>query len=406
MKFPLLFQLIRAANEAPALSRLASAINVAADPAAEWVELRYGVYPNAVGLQVLDRAAAEAMVRTFNSLPNRAADLFRGLPGYVGHPDDPTWRRDNPGVRAEAIGRIKDVQAGEAALRLRVALNDEGRRLVSGPAAAYDSFSPNWGMVPITHQGRKAFRPVELYSIGLTNQPNIPGTFIGLNEALPLETPDPASQIPNFSAMKSKLIALLAALGRPVANADTVSDDQLAAAVNEATPVAAQLVTASNEHATTRTKLATAEAALATANQSLATATNEKGALNSQLSTLNSALTTERAARAELLLTGAINEGRITAAQKPEWLGRFTAAGADFAAVSAELAGLKRAVNTQSKTAGLGARRAVSAESKAKITAINEAVETKKKATGLSHDAAYAAVRREKPELFPATNAE
>jgi hypothetical protein len=42
-----------------------------------------------------------------------------------------------------------------------------------------------------------------------------------------------------------------------------------------------------------------------------------------------------------------VNEGRITTAQRAEWLGKFNAAGADFAAVSADLGKLKKAVNTK-----------------------------------------------------------
>ena len=389
----ILRRLHSAINESTALARFVSAINVAADLSSEWLEVKYGVYPNAVGLQVLDRPAADAMVRAFNSIPNRAADLFRGLPGYIGHPDDLDWKKQNPGVRAEAIARIKEVQAGENELRLRVALNDEGKRLVSGDAAPYDSFSPNWGMVPITHQGRKAFRPVELFSIGLTNKPNIPGTFIGLNEALPIETP-------KTPAMKTKTIALLAALGRPIADAANVTDEQLATAINEATPVATQLVTAANELAAVKPKLATADQSLATAQTALTAATNEAA-------TLRTALSAERSARAEQVLVTAINEGRITAAQKAEWLGKLTATNADFAAVSTQLGALKKAINTKSHTDEIGKRRGVSAESKTRVNAINEAVTKKMKDLGTEdRQVAYMALRTEKPELFSATNAE
>jgi hypothetical protein len=66
---------------------------------------------------------------------------------------------------------------------------------VSGEAPAYAAQSPHWGMAAIEHKGRKAFRPLELNSIGLTNNPNIPGTQIGLNEA------DEAGTNPNERTM-------------------------------------------------------------------------------------------------------------------------------------------------------------------------------------------------------------
>lgn len=384
MKIPHLSLLLRrralftATNEAPVLTRLIDACNIGFDAKAEWSTLKYGVYPNQVGLQVFDREAAQAMVDTFNSLGNRWADAFRGIPGYVGHADDPEWRRHNPGIPASAITRIREMRVGETGLEFRQTLNEDGKRLLTGDAPAYDSYSPRWGMIETTYKGRKAFRPVELYSIGYTNQPNIPGTFIGLNEALPPETSNP---------MKVQIIALLAALGRPVANAATVTDEQLATAVNEAVPVATKYVGDAGQLATVQTQLTTAQSGLQTA-------TNEAA-------TLRTSLASERAARAGQVITTAINEGRLTEAGRSEWLGKFTATGADFAAVEGELGKLKKAVNTKSQ-AEIGSRRGqVNPEQKQRITAINEAITAKCKVLGTEdRNAAYLALQREGHELF------
>ncbi|MBA4136760.1 MAG: hypothetical protein C0518_05535 [Opitutus sp.] len=381
--------LTRAVNDAaPALQRLVNACNVAFDGKSEWTEIKYGVYPNAVGLQVFDRAAAEAIVSAFNDRANRIAQMFRGEPIYVGHPDDEAWKRANPGIHAQAVGRIREVQATDTGLRLRLAYNDEGTRLVGGDAPAFTSFSPNWGMLPTTHQGRKAFRPVQLLSIGLTNQPNIPGTYIGLNEKLPDETPT------ENPVMKNYIIALLAALGRPVANAATVTDEQLASAVNEAVPVATKFVADAGQLATAVNEKTTLTAQLTSTQSQAQTAINEAATLRTQLAT-------ERTARAGVVITTAINEGRLTEAQRPEWLGKFTAQGADFAAIEGELGKLKKAVNTQSK-ADVGARRGAttSPEAKQRITAINEAITKKMTAASCDRITAYNALRTEQPELF------
>lgn len=386
--------LVAAINETTRARGFVSAVNASPfDPASEWITLRYGVYPNVRGLQVFDRAGAEQMVQTFNSLLDRAADGFKGLPIYVGHPDDPEWAAANPGVPAAAVGRLKAMEAAPEGLRLKRALNDDGKRLLSGDAAPYDSYSPNWGMIPTTHKGRKAFQPVELYSIGLTNRPNIPRTYIGLNEALPAET------TPENLPMNKLLIALLAAIGRPIANATAVNDEQLTVAVNEAIAAAPAILGAVNELATTKTKLGTAEQSLATANTALQTATNESAGLRTSLAT-------ERSARAETLVVAAINEGRVTLAQKPEWLGKFTAAGADFAAVSADLAKITKAINTKA-TAKVGDRRGApsSPEVKQRIGAMNEAIEKKMTEARCDRVTAYNTLREEKPELFAATNA-
>ena len=384
--------LFTAANEARSLTSITTAINAALDAKAEWVTLRYGVYPNEVGLQILDREAAERMKAAFNSKLNQLANAFRGEPIYPGHPDDPAWRRANPGVRTEAVGRLRGVEVGDDGLRLKFAYNDAGQRLVGGEAPAYTSYSPVWGMEQTTHQGRKAYRPVEIYSIGLTNTPQIPGTFIGLNEALPTETSNPA--------MKIKIIALLAALGRPAPAAD-VTDAALETAINEALPVATKFVedagkltTATNEAGTAKEQVTSLQSQLTAAQGQLTTATNEAATLRTQLAT-------ERSARAEAVLVTAVNEGRITAAQKPEWLTKFTAVGADFAAIEGELK-LKKAINTKSQ-ANLGARRgqAPSPEQKQRVTAVNEAITAKMTALNTTdRNAAYLALVREGHELF------
>lgn len=388
MKLSLL--LITAINEATA-ERHVSAINVALEKQDNgWSLLRYGVYPNSVGLQVFDREGAEAMVRAANSLANRAADAFRGLPIYVGHPDDAGWAKANPTVRCEAVGRLPELQATDAGLRLRTAWNTKGKELVSGDAPVFDSYSPNWGMVPITYQGRKAFRPVELFSIGLTNKPNIPGTFIGLNEALPADLPL-ASEKPNQSTtMNPDIIALLAALGQTVA----------ADASPEAVSAAAKAAKAKLTDMKPASEVTAANEALTLAKQQLTAVQGQVTTAVNEAATLKASLATERAARAGVVLVGAVNEGRLTEAQKPEWLAKFTAPGADFAAVQTELGKLTKAVNTKSNVADLGGRRGAKPGNQTTVTAVNEAINAIQKETGCTRPEAMAVARQKKPELF------
>lgn len=377
--------LVLAINEAPVLTRFATAINAAFDAKAEWVVLKYGVYPNAVGLQVFDKTAAERIHTAFNSKLNQLATAFRGEPIYPGHPDDEAWRRANPGARMEAVGRLRETKVGDDGLHLRFAYNDQGQRLVGGDAPAYTSYSPVWGMEPTTHQGRKAYRPVEIYSIGLTNSPQIPGTFIGLNEALPPETQ-------SSTPMNKKLIELLAALG--ITLAADATDAQATTAINEALPKVATIVADQGKLATALNEKATLQTQLTDAQGQVTTATNEAATLRTQVAT-------ERAARAESVLTVAINEGRITAAQKPEWLGKLTAANADFTAVTSELQKLK-AINTRSQ-ADVGARRGqkTDPQTKQRVNAINEAINAKMTAMNTKdRNAAYLALQREGHELF------
>lgn len=373
------------------------AINEAVSVDQEWTRIApFRAIPNEVGLQVFDRTGADAMVAAFNSVAEKVSNLFRGLPVYVGHPDDEEWAKKNPGARAEAVGRIKALQTRNDGLYGRIAFNDEGKRLLSGEAAPYAFHSPRWGMLPIQHEGRKAFRPVLLHSIGLTNNPNIRDNTIGLNEAAQL------------SLMKTQIIALLAALGRPLTNPSAVTDEQLAAAINEATPVATQLVTSNNEVATLRTQLTTAQNEVTAMKPKLTTAEAEVARLTGELSTAKTNASNERAARADVVLTTAVNTGRITEAQRAEWKTKLTAASGDFAAVEAELTKLKPAVNTQNRAAQFGARKNETNADGDAVTAINTAVQKHIKENGLDpvrdYNAAFQAVQKAQPALFTANS--
>lgn len=376
--------LVVAVNDS-ALFGAVGAVNEAIG-ANEWVRVApFGEWPNSVGLQVFDREAADSIVSAFNTASTKAATLWRGLPIYEGHPDEPQWAQANPSYKRVALGRVKALETRTDGLYAKVAFNDQGNALVRGEAPAYEAQSPRWGMAKTTHKGRAAFRPLELYSLGLTNQPNIPGTQLGLNERTEIS-----------SVMKQNIIALLAALGRPLANASAVTDEQLAAAVNEAVPVATATITAQTELATVKPKLVTAE--------------NEVNVLKAKLQTAEQTLVSvkadavnERTARIDTILTSAVNTGRVPQAKRDEWKNKLVAATAanDFTAIETEIGKLKPASNTQAKVAGLGARKPEELASINRVAAINEAIETKKKANpNISHTDAYNAVRNEKPDLF------
>lgn len=169
-----------------------SAINEALSGDDEWIPLSpIGEFPNPVGLQILDHEAHKSMVDSFNSLSGKLARLFKGLPIYVGHPDDAVWRRENPGIYnryPHPVGRVKEMKLEDGRAFFKAAWNEEGKRLVSGDAAPLSQHSPHWGMLPLGQRnGKKAFRPVQLFSIGLTENPNIPDNYLGVNESKELQ---------------------------------------------------------------------------------------------------------------------------------------------------------------------------------------------------------------------------
>jgi len=372
--------IVVACNEVDEQTAIA-AINEALGGDQEWVRIApYREMPNSVGLQVFDRRAADAMVSAFNSLPERAARLFRGLPVYVGHPDDQGWSRANPSIRAEAVGRIKELQPRDDGLYGRVAWNDEGKRLISGDAAAYAYHSPRWSMRAIPGRA-KTFRPELLHSIGLTNHPNIPDLPIGLNEA------ERAKSI----AMKKSILALLAALGRPAIAVDA-TDAQFETALNAAAPVATSAVADQG-------KLGPAQTSLTEATNEANTLKTERDGLKTKVTDLTTAVNTERAARADGILVGAVNTGRISEADKPAWKTKLTADGADITAINTEMQALKPALNTGKPD--LGGRKG-EANVQGGIIAINEAIAKHRKEHDCDHHTAYCAVKRTQPALFTA----
>lgn len=361
--------LIPARNESGEVGfRLVGACNEIRIEGDGWIQIApYGEWPNEVGLQVVDRQAAEAMVADFNSVAAKLSNSFRGLPFYIGHPDDPEVSDQFPDKKS--YGWWKELAARNDGLWGKAKLSKAGKELIDENHYMY--VSPFWGMRPVPGRNQKAFRPVVLYSVGMTNNPQIPGQPVGRNEK-------PTTKKDTMDRAK-----LIKALGlKPEA-----TDDEIITAANEA-----------------GSALANALQAKTTAETNLTTAVNERKTMEGQVTAANSAravaeekFNTERKARINDMLTTAVNEGRITEADRPKWAGDLTA---NFDAKSEELKKLKKAVNTKSRTSEMGARRGEVNVSGNLITAINEKVRKFQKDHGVSHDEAFAAVQRDNPELF------
>lgn len=346
---------------------------------------RYGTYPQTVpGMgviqQVVDREAAAEIIANFR----RGAGievLFKGVPHYEGHPDDPAWLAQNPGHKAIAVGRIKDLDEGEDGIYATSVFNTLGVPLLSGNAPPYDGHSPRWRMSPIP--GRpKHYRPVMLISDGLTNNPNIPGSRLALNtgcDPSPDENPTDGDQPENQNDENMKLTPeALKALG--FAPDATPSETDISAAI----------VRLLGEKQSADAAKATAESAATTANTKVTELTTQLGAARGKLS--------------ETVAANAVKEGRITEADKPRWI---TALNTDFDSESAKLDKLMPVLNTSSKLPDLGGRRDANVlDAQGSIEAMNTAVRayaTDKNidisnAEGWSR--AWNGAKAAKPELF------
>ncbi|WP_345735671.1 hypothetical protein [Prosthecobacter algae] len=134
--------------------------------------IKYGIYPHSVGMQIFDKAAAEAMANEMTSFLGKATRLWKGVPVYAGHPDHPDLTQRARFTDGRARGWITEIVVGENEAKFVVAYNSIGKTEVED--AQWAAYSPLWIMAPAANiKGHKAFRPVKLKSMALTNNPNM-----------------------------------------------------------------------------------------------------------------------------------------------------------------------------------------------------------------------------------------
>ena len=140
----------------------------------KWLKLAdYGDWPHASGLQRFTPASAAAMVSGFQSLWGRLRRRFGGVPVYVGHPDDPALAGQSGHDDTRAYAWITSLEARDDGLYILPRWSEPGHEMLR--QAFYKFLSPRWQMRPL---GDGTFEPVRLLSVGLTNNPNIPGEAI------------------------------------------------------------------------------------------------------------------------------------------------------------------------------------------------------------------------------------
>lgn len=268
----------------------------------DWINISpYGEFPNEKGTQVVDRDAADSMVAAFNSLLGKVGRLFRGLPIYRGHPHQrpDLWPDD------ARYGRVNELQAREDGLYGKVAWNDLGQKNKEQGYYVYPS--PGWKFQKL---GGGRIKPRLLDHIGLTNNPNIFESVPVTNSRT--TTAAPAESTTTQKENQMERTKLIAALGLA---ADATDE---------------QILTAINSLATERTTLATN---VQNANTEKETAINEAKRFK------------KLAIDHELDL--AVNDGRLSAAERPQWATKFEE---NFEATANELKEKQPALNTK----GLG----------------------------------------------------
>jgi hypothetical protein len=329
-------------------------------------------------IQRIDRAAAESMVGHFKSVPGKIKRFLRGLPIYVGHPDAPAIGDRYP--NKAPVGTFSDLRVSEAGLYGLPVFTNEG--LAELEATPRMGLSGRWSAEEVgIENGERVFRPVMLKSAGLTPNPNLPVEL--LNECESGSAGEPRTRTER-QRMKEKIIAWLKTLGIELAN--EAPED----AVQTALGGVAVKLTETAELANGR------EAEISTLKGAAAARDKELGSRVTELETLRVEFQNERKARIGLLLDQAVREGRITAAQRPEWAGKLTA---DFANETEQLARVKPTIKTAAATEGMGGRKVEIANSRERIAKVQDLV-AELQGKGLSYDAAFARVRQEHAALF------
>ena len=286
---------------------LANEVKPDATGKVEWLIVPYGQFDHSKGLQIFDKAAAVAMANEFhNPIAAIGRAISGGVPFYVGHPDDPAFANEAKDKRAYAW--VKELKAQEDGLHIRIKPTPLGEAMLANEE--YKFFSPRWSAEPVAGRTR-VYRPVRLRSAGFTNDPNIPVSALS-NEMM-------AAPLPDW---------LAEALGVPV---DAEKDAVLAAIAAKVESGAAPKVDAMK-----------AEKESAEAKTLKELAAKEEAEL---------ALENTRKELREMILSNAVKEKRITAADVPAWATRLEK---DFANERTALAGLKVALPGGGKTADLG----------------------------------------------------
>jgi len=321
-----------------------------------------GTVKTVPAIQHVDHESVAAMINEFHSLFGTAKRFLSGRKLYAGHPDAPGIGNEYPDK--EPRGIFLDLEARSDGLYGKPVLTEQGVHHIE--AKDFTSISVYWlaneigTRVNAAGQTIHIFRPNVFRSAGLTNRPNLPVRHFA-NEGAPGGT---APQTQPTIMDKSKLIAWLAKHGVSLANEST--DEQI---IEGLTTVDTQLASLTNERDTAKTGLASQQ----------------------------TAFTNERQARINGALDTAITAGRITPADRQDWVTKLEA---NFANELPALEKLAPVIKTQTTTGNLGDRKATIANSQERSISIQSRVAEIKQKTGMSFEDAYNAVRKDSPQLF------
>lgn len=409
----------------------------------DWEQIApFGDFPDSQNprlIQRFNRTQAEIMKRNFDSVLSKLGRLFRGVPIYVGHPYQlPDIYKDR-----RRLGKVMELQVREDGLYGRIEWNNLGRENMQEGYWVYPT--PGW-FYPRPERGQSIILPDELDHVGLTNQPNITssrpwtnneaaqGAASAAEEAYAQATHqtteqpttneetnmlDKFKQMLGFNAdeeaKEDALIARLQQVQESEKQHKTMNEKlmghfkKLAKSINDAmggstwddasvTPASSDNVTPASINEAAIEKFIGEVEGFKPAELAINERPEYKD-LEGQLAIAQQKFETERSARIGQVLDIAINEGRITKAEREGYEGELKA---DFDGTCAKLSKRQMTLNTR----GIDLSRAKADMTDEKgvqrqiLAAVNERMAKNKE----DYSTAYAAVQRseEHKELFVA----
>jgi phage I-like protein len=162
-------------------------------PSSGWYQIcPIGEFPHADSgvIQVLDRAAIEAMANNFSP----GADLLIDFDHFSHDPDE----------RTTAAGWITALEARADGLWMKPRWSNSGRESLEG--GDFRFISPTWLTRDCEALGNDRVRPLKLYDAGLTNKPNLSSLRALVNRANDDGSAAPAVPKPDASAIFGGLV--------------------------------------------------------------------------------------------------------------------------------------------------------------------------------------------------------
>lgn len=333
----------------------------------EWIQLTpKGDFKHPEGIQRIDDESLKTMENSFRSLAGKMGRRFGGAPVFIGHPDVKQFANEYPDKKSYAW--VQDVEARSDGLYGRMDWSEPGKELIKNKH--YRFHSPVFDGKEIgVENGRKVYRPVRFISAGLTNTPRLPVP------ALANESDADEAEETKTKEREMKLEAVAALVGL----ANTATEQEVTAKINELSGAAGKVTTLSNEKSTADTAL----------NAEKTEHGKTKAAAEAAIKQRNT-----------IVLDNAVRAGQITPADREATEKELNA---DFEGTVKKLANSK-GMKTESRLKGAGHRRVTLSNDEdqamrqrgAKVkTLVNE-----KLSKGMSYDDAYRAVRLENAALF------